>query len=137
MQMGAPSVHGSGLVGLDPGAHRPRISTSRPTPGMRCSNTGSEPAARHLHTWRTRRCREWAKATKPATPSRTPWSAMRERGDRRAIVLAVPQHALSDEQAARFAELPLVQRAELQVAVWRGRAADDPDDTGKPNVPGS
>ena len=48
------------------------------------------------------------------------------------IVLAVPMHALSDEQAERFRELPIVQQAGLRVAVWRGRAAEDPDNRGNP-----
>ncbi|MGI4811741.1 MAG: toprim domain-containing protein, partial [Janthinobacterium lividum] len=51
---------------------------------------------------------------------------MRARGDNRAIVLALPMHALSDEQAERFRQLPEVKEAGLRVEVWRGRGAPDP-----------
>lgn len=51
---------------------------------------------------------------------------MRARGDGRAIVMALPMHALSDEQAERFRELQSVKEAGLRVEVWRGRGAPDP-----------
>ena len=72
------------------------------------------------------------RATKPENKFARTLAAMRERGDKRTIVLAVPMHALSDEQAERFRELPIVQQAGLRVAVWRGRAAEDPDNRGNP-----
>lgn len=52
--------------------------------------------------------------------------AMRSRGDTRNIVLAVPTHALGDEQAAAFMALPAARAAGLTAALWRGRAAPDP-----------
>lgn len=52
--------------------------------------------------------------------------AMRARGDTRSIVMALPMHALSDEQAERFRELRAVKDAGLHVEVWRGRGAPDP-----------
>ena len=57
--------------------------------------------------------------------------AMREAGDRRAIVLAVPTHRLGDEQAAAFESLAAARRAGLTAAVWRGRDAPDPDQPGE------
>ena len=48
-------------------------------------------------------------------------AAMRERGDGRTVVLAVPMHALGNEQAANFTALPEVREAGLRVAIWRGR----------------
>ncbi len=53
-------------------------------------------------------------------------TAMRARGDTRTLVIAVPAHALGDEQAAAWQALPSVQAAGLRVAAWRGRGALDP-----------
>ena len=53
-------------------------------------------------------------------------AAMRERGDGRTMVLAVPTHALGDEQAQAFMELPQARAAGLTAAIWRGRGAPDP-----------
>ncbi len=66
-------------------------------------------------------------------------AAMRERGDKRTIAIAVPAHALGDEQAAAWQALPSVQAAGLRVAAWRGRGALDPADPSyaDPNVPES
>ncbi len=52
--------------------------------------------------------------------------SMRARGDTRSIAMALPMHALSDEQAERFRKLPAVRDAGLRVEVWRGRGASDP-----------
>jgi len=46
--------------------------------------------------------------------------AMRERGDKRAIAFAVPEHKLSDEIAERLKALG------VRVAIWRGREAYKP-----------
>ncbi len=56
---------------------------------------------------------------------------MRARGDRRVVVLAVPTHKLGDEQARDFENLPEARAAGLRAAVWRGRAAPDPDANGE------
>lgn len=53
-------------------------------------------------------------------------TAMQARGDTRTVVLAVPFHALGDEQAAAFMALPAARAAGLRAAAWRGRAAPDP-----------
>jgi len=65
--------------------------------------------------------------------------AMRERGDTRNIVIAVPDHALGEQQAAAWQALPAVQAAGLRVAVWRGRGALDPAAPGyaDPDIPDS
>jgi putative DNA primase/helicase len=55
---------------------------------------------------------------------------MRSRGDKRNIAIAVPTHTLGAEQARLFEELPAVQAAGLQVRIWRGREADNPDAPG-------
>ncbi len=64
-------------------------------------------------------------------------AAMRARGDMRSIAIAVPAHALGDEQAAAWLELPTVQATRLRVAAWRGRGALDPADPSyaDPDVP--
>jgi len=64
-------------------------------------------------------------------------AAMRARGDMRSIAIAVPAHALGDEQAAAWQALPSVQAAGLRVAAWRGRGALDPADPSyaDPDVP--
>jgi putative DNA primase/helicase len=54
-------------------------------------------------------------------------AAMRKNGDKRTIVIAVPRHALGDEQARSFNALEAAQAAGLTAAVWRGRDARDPD----------
>ena len=66
-------------------------------------------------------------------------AAMRARGDTRSIVIAVPDHALGEQQAAAWQALPAVQEAGLQVAAWRGRAALDPAAPGyaDPDLPDS
>ncbi len=66
-------------------------------------------------------------------------AAMRARGDTRNQVIAVPAHALGDEQAAAWQALPSVQVAGLRVAAWRGRGALDPADPSyaDPDVPES
>lgn len=58
---------------------------------------------------------------------------MRAKGDRRTIVMAVPTHALGNEQAAAFNALPEAQAAGLTAAVWRGREAIDPDAPRRPD----
>jgi putative DNA primase/helicase len=64
-------------------------------------------------------------------------AAMRARGDGRTIAIAVPAHALGEQQAAAWQALPSVQAAGLQVAAWRGRGALDPADPSyaDPDVP--
>ncbi len=66
-------------------------------------------------------------------------AAMRARGDKQNMAIAVPAHALGDEQAAAWQALPSVQAAGLRVATWRGRGALDPADPtyADPNVPES
>jgi len=66
-------------------------------------------------------------------------AAMQARGDTRTLVIAVPAHALGDEQAAAWQALPSVQAAGLRVAAWRGRGALDPAAPGyaDPDVPES
>jgi len=66
-------------------------------------------------------------------------AAMRARGDNYNKAIAVPAHALGDEQAAAWQALPSVQAAGLRVAAWRGRGALDPADPSyaDPNVPES
>jgi len=66
-------------------------------------------------------------------------TAMRARGDTRILAIAVPAHALGDEQAAAWQALPSVQAAGLRVAAWRGRGALDPADPSyaDPDVPES
>jgi len=66
-------------------------------------------------------------------------AAMRARGDKQNFAIAVPAHALGDEQAAAWQALPSVQAAGLRVATWRGRGALDPADPSyaDPNVPES
>ncbi len=66
-------------------------------------------------------------------------AAMRARGDTRTLAIAVPAHALGDEQAAAWQALPSVQAAGLRVATWRGRGALDPADPSyaDPDVPES
>ena len=56
-------------------------------------------------------------------------AAMRTRGDQRTFVVAVPRHALADEQAVRFMALP--EAAGLTAAGWRGREAPDPTAPGE------
>jgi putative DNA primase/helicase len=64
-------------------------------------------------------------------------AAMRARGDGRTIAIAVPAHALGEQQAAAWQALPSVQAAGLRVAAWRGRGALDPADPSyaDPDVP--
>nr|WP_176849787.1 toprim domain-containing protein [Belnapia rosea] len=57
-------------------------------------------------------------------------AAMRHRGDLRTAALAVPTHALGDEQARRFEALPESRANGLSAAVWRGRRAPDPQAPG-------
>ncbi len=66
-------------------------------------------------------------------------AAMRERGDKGSFVIAVPDHALGEQQAAAWQALPAVQAAGLRVATWRGRAALDPAAPGyaDPELPDS
>jgi len=66
-------------------------------------------------------------------------AAMRERGDKRSIVIAVPDHALGEQQAAAWQALPAVQAAGLRVAAWRGRGALNPAALGyaDPKLPDS
>lgn len=52
---------------------------------------------------------------------------MRARGDMRVVVLFVPTHTLGEEQADAFMALPTARQAGLTAAIWRGRAAADPD----------
>lgn len=54
-------------------------------------------------------------------------TAIRAAGSRRNVTLAVPTHRLGSEQAELLRALPAVQAGKLKVAVWRGRAAPDPD----------
>ena len=59
-------------------------------------------------------------------------AAMRKRGDKRTVVIAVPTHRLGDEQVQLFKVLPAARDANLTASVWRGRSAPDPafsDDT--------
>ncbi len=53
-------------------------------------------------------------------------AALRVRGDKRTVVLAVPTHRLGVEQVALLQALPRTKAASLTVAVWRGRRAPDP-----------
>ena len=53
-------------------------------------------------------------------------AAMRARGDARTIIIAVPDHALGEQQAESWQALSSVQAAGLRVAAWRGRSAPDP-----------
>jgi putative DNA primase/helicase len=57
--------------------------------------------------------------------------ALRAKGDRRTVIMAVPTHKLGAEQAVAFDALPEAQAAGLRAAVWRGREAADPDISGK------
>ena len=52
---------------------------------------------------------------------------LRQKGDRRGIVIAVPTHQLGDEQARGFEALDDAKTGALTAAVWRGRDANDPD----------
>lgn len=52
---------------------------------------------------------------------------LRAAGDLRAVAVAVPRHNLADEFAAELAEIA----GGLAVAVYRGRAADDPEAEGE------
>ncbi len=56
---------------------------------------------------------------------------MRTSGDLRPVVIAVPTHRLGEEQAQAFTDLPTVRKAGLTVAIWRGRAAEDPEQPGE------
>jgi hypothetical protein len=58
---------------------------------------------------------------------------LRARGDARPIVMAVPEHKLSDEIAKRFRAMAsgIPGASELRVAIWRGREANDPDHPGQ------
>ena len=56
---------------------------------------------------------------------------LRYRGDHRTIAFAVPTHQLADEQVAAFNALRRARRSRLVAAVWRGRAADDPQAAGQ------
>ena len=56
---------------------------------------------------------------------------MREAGDTRTIAMAVPTHALGQEQASAFDALPDAKAANLKSAVWRGRTAKDPTTSDK------
>jgi putative DNA primase/helicase len=57
-------------------------------------------------------------------------AALRERGDKRVVVIAVPTHKLGDEQARALEALPEARAAGLTAAVWRGREREDPDAPG-------
>jgi putative DNA primase/helicase len=63
-------------------------------------------------------------------------AAMRARSDKRAIVIAVPTHALGEEQARAFEALPEAKAAGLTAAVWRGRLAPGPEQSWADDVPG-
>ncbi|OYV49235.1 MAG: hypothetical protein B7Z77_08495 [Acidocella sp. 20-58-15] len=54
-------------------------------------------------------------------------SKLRQGGDKRGIVFAVPTHRLGDEQAKAFEKLPEARAAGLRAKVWRGREAADPE----------
>lgn len=56
---------------------------------------------------------------------------LRARGDGRSVAIAVPTHALGDEQAVRVLALPEARTARLQVRTWRGREAADPETPGQ------
>ena len=62
---------------------------------------------------------------------------MRQHGDDRVGVIAVPAHRLGDEQAAALKATPAFRAAGLEVAAWRGRDAPDPAAPGysDPSVP--
>ena len=51
---------------------------------------------------------------------------LRDDGDERAIVIAMPEHRLSAEIARRFNALAREQGADLRAKVWRGREAKRP-----------
>lgn len=56
---------------------------------------------------------------------------LRQRGDARTGILLVPTHRLGEEQAGDFEALPEAQAAGLRAAVWRGREAPDPAQSGR------
>lgn len=51
---------------------------------------------------------------------------LREAGDGRVIVIAVPEHKLSEKIADRFLQTVKADRLKLRVDIWRGREADLP-----------
>jgi len=53
--------------------------------------------------------------------------ALRDGGNAATAVLAVPTHALGQQQADAFNQLPEAIEAGLKAAVWRGREALDPE----------
>ena len=53
---------------------------------------------------------------------------LRQGGDKRTVAMAVPSHALGNEQAERFRKLPQVRAAGLTCQIWRGRKAVNPAD---------
>ena len=55
---------------------------------------------------------------------------LRDEGDPRRVALAVPTHALGDEQALLFGQLPESVVRGLAARVYKGREADDPDRPG-------
>ena len=57
---------------------------------------------------------------------------MREHNDNRTVVIFVPTHELSQEQAKLFETEPDAIAAGLRAAIWRGREAEDPDAPGNP-----
>jgi putative DNA primase/helicase len=54
-------------------------------------------------------------------------AAIRQAGDKRTIVIAVPTHKLGDDQAELFEALPAARAAGLKARVFRGRDALDPN----------
>lgn len=54
---------------------------------------------------------------------------MREIGDERAIVFALPEHELSAKVAARFDKMANDAGVDLRAGVWRGREAKQPNST--------
>ena len=53
-------------------------------------------------------------------------ASLREAGDARTVIMAVPTHRLGDEQAKAFEALPEARAAGLTARVWRGMEAPDP-----------
>jgi len=56
---------------------------------------------------------------------------LRAKGDARNVAIAVPTHALGDEQAQKLIDMPEAHAAGLTVRVWKGREAADPDAPGQ------
>ena len=57
--------------------------------------------------------------------------AIRQAGSKKTVVMAVPTHALADEQVTKVSDA--ANAAGLTVHSWRGRRAPDPDHTDKMN----